>query len=87
VSVGEVSRSGCRLEGAHPLAIGAVGMLTIDIDGRRHVDLFRVSRSRALPGADPQYEAGVEFLPIPAEMASLHDLIAQLDRADPFDTM
>jgi hypothetical protein len=85
VSIGEVSRSGCRLEGAHPLAIGAIGMLTVDIDGRRHLDLFRVSRSRELQGADRPYETGVEFLPIPAEMASLHDLIAQLDRLDPFD--
>jgi hypothetical protein len=84
VGIEEVSRSGCRLEGPQPLAIGTIGMLAVDIDGQRHVELFRVSRSRALP--DRLYEAGVEFLPIPADVASLHDVIAQLDRLDQSDT-
>lgn len=81
VGIGDVSRTGCRVEGAQRLAIGAIGMLTVDIDGQLHVELFRVSRSRALPGAAPLYEAGVEFLPMPADRASLHDVAAQLDQS------
>ena len=42
-------------------------MLTVDIDGRRHVELFRVSRSGGLPGADQPHETGLEFLPMPAD--------------------
>jgi hypothetical protein len=81
VGIGDVSRTGCRVEGAQPLAIGAIGMLTVHIDGRLHVELFRVSRSGALPGADRLYEAGVEFLPMPAGTASLHDVAARLDQS------
>lgn len=56
-------------------------MLTVDIEGQRHIEMFRVSHTRELPGR--LYEAGVEFLPIPADAASLHDVIAQLDQLDP----
>lgn len=81
IDVGDVSRKGCRLEGLEPLAIGDVGMLTVDIDGRQHVELFRVSRSGPLPGSDGLFEAGVEFLPMPAGTPSLHDVAAVLDDA------
>lgn len=80
VGIGDVSRSGCRLEGAKPLAIGEVGMLAVEIGGQPHVEFFRVSRSGALPDARGRYEAGVEFLPMPVDTASLHDLAAQLDQ-------
>lgn len=82
VGIDDVSRTGCRFQGPQPLAIGAIGILAVDIAGERHVELFRVSRSGALPGDDRLYEAGVEFLPIPAEAASLHHVVGQLDRSD-----
>ena len=82
VDIGDVSRTGCRVEGTRRLAIGTVGMLTVDIDGRLHFELFRVCRSNVLLGADQLYEAGIEFLPMPADMASLHDVAAQLDQSD-----
>ena len=81
IGIGEVSRTGCRLEGSEPLAIGSVGMLAVEIDGQAHVELFRVSRSGVVPGSEGRYEAGVEFLPMPADTPSLHDLAAQLDRS------
>jgi hypothetical protein len=79
IDIDDVSRTGCRIEGTEPLAIGAVGMLTVEIDGQSYVELFRVSRT-GIAGGDGRYEAGVEFLPMPADTPSLHDLAAQLDR-------
>jgi hypothetical protein len=81
VDIGDVSRTGCRVEGSQRLATGTIGMLTVDIDGQRHLEMFRVSRS-AGPGPDQVYEAGLEFLPLPADTASLHDVAAQLDQTD-----
>ena len=66
---------------AEPLDVGKIGMLAVDIGGRLHLELFRVARSSAVPGADWLYESGVEFLPMPAESPSLHDLAAQLDES------
>jgi hypothetical protein len=80
--IGDVSRTGCRLEVSQPLGIGAVGMLAVEVAGTLRVELFRVSRAGAVPGAAGLYEAGVEFLPMPAEAPSLHDVVAELDRSD-----
>lgn len=82
VGIGDVSRTGCRIEGSQPLTLGAVGMLAVNIDGRIHVELFRVSRSSAVPGANCLYEAGVEFLPMPVDTASLHDVAAKFDQSN-----
>ena len=87
IGIGDVSRTGCRLEGGELLAIGAVGMLSVEIDGRRHVEMFRVARSGALSGPHRLFEAGVEFLPMPSHTASLHNLIAQLDQLGQSDTL
>lgn len=81
VGIADVSRTGCRLEGALPLTIGMIGMLTVEIAGQPHIELFRVSRSGVRPGTGRQYEAGVEFLPLPADAPSLHDLLAQFDQS------
>ena len=64
------------------LPIGTIGILSVEIEGRRHVELFRVCRSRPLAEGDQSYEAGFEFLPMPAQTASLHDVAAQLDHSD-----
>ena len=82
VGIGEMSRTGCHFEMTEPLATGHVGILAVNIDGLTHLEFFRVARSSAVPGADARYEAGVEFLPVPAETASLHDIIGQFDRSD-----
>ena len=42
--------------------------------------MFRLLLQRQ--GADQLYEAGIEFLPMPADMPSLHDVAAQLDQSD-----
>ena len=81
VGIADVSRTGCCLEGTVPLAIGMVGMLAVEIAGHSHVEMFRVSRSGVRPGADGRYEAGVEFLPLPADAPSLHDLLADFDQS------
>jgi hypothetical protein len=82
VGIADVSRTGCRLEGSVPLAVGMVGLLTVEIAGDSHVELFRVSRTSAQSGTAGHYEAGVEFLPLPTEAPSLHDLLADFDRHD-----
>jgi hypothetical protein len=76
VDVADVSRMGCRLEGDMPMAIGAVGMLSVAIAGHPHLEMFRVSRSGLLADAAGRYEAGVEFLPLPADAPSLRDLLS-----------
>jgi hypothetical protein len=80
-NVNDVSRTGCRLTGPEWLKVGDVGMLTVDIAGEIHLEMFRVSRCAALPGEERLYESGVEFLPMPAGRQSLHDLVARLDDA------
>jgi hypothetical protein len=84
VGVGDVSRTGCRLVGSAPLEIGAVGMLAVEIGGQSHFELFRVCRSGPLSDPAGRYEAGVEFLPMPARTASLHDLAAHFDQSHIF---
>ena len=78
VDIKDVSRSGCSLESPQPLPVGAVGVLAVDIEGRTHAEVFRVSRAGAA-GPGNQYEAGVEFLPMPADAPSLVEVVAELD--------
>lgn len=82
VDIGDVSRTGCRLEADEPLPVGSVGMLSVTISGEVHLEMFRVSRTNPLPKTDHLYEIGVEFLPLPAERASLQDVVAQLEHTD-----
>jgi hypothetical protein len=82
VDIGDVSRSGCRFEAAELLPVGSVGMLSVTISGERHLEMFRVSRANPLPKDDQVYEIGVEFLPLPAQHASLQDVVVQLENLD-----
>jgi hypothetical protein len=82
VGIDDVSRTGCHLESTEPLATGHVGILAVNLEGQTHIEFFRVCRAGQTPGADARYEAGVEFLPMPAETASLHDIIGQFDQSD-----
>jgi hypothetical protein len=77
VKVHDVSRNGCRWTGSTAMDVGAVGLLTVDIEGETHVELFRVSRTHPTPAG--AYESAVEFLPMPAGTRSLHGLAAELD--------
>jgi hypothetical protein len=81
VGIDDVSRTGCHFETTQPLATGHVGILAVNIEGHTHIEFFRVSRSGSVAG-DARYEAGVEFLPMPAETPSLHDIIGQFDQSD-----
>ena len=82
VGIGDVSRTGCHLESTEPLTTGHVGILAVNIEGQTHVEFFRVCRASQVQGDDTHFEAGVEFLPMPAETASLHDIIGQFDRSE-----
>ena len=82
VDIGDVSRTGCRFKTADPLSVGSVGMLAVTISGEQHIEMFRVSRTNPLPKDDRLYEIGVEFLPLPAEHASLQDVVVQLESLD-----
>lgn len=79
VTVGDVSRTGCRLTGPRSLHVGEVGMLSVEVDGEVRVELFRVSRCAPLADDPSLYESGVEFLPMLAGRESLHDVAARLD--------
>ena len=81
VDVGDVSRKGCRFASREPFDIGEVGMMTVTIDGRVHVEMFRVSRTAPVPGSTCLFEAGVEFLPLPGHVPTLHDIGADLDES------
>jgi hypothetical protein len=82
VDVKDVSRGGCCLESVQPLNVGAFGVLVVEIQGAPHAEVFRVARSTPIVGEQSQYEAGVEFLPMPAETPSLVEVVAELDHRD-----
>ena len=82
VDIGDVSRNGCRFDAPEPLPVGSVGMLSVSISGEQHLEMFRVSRTSGVPKDDQMYEIGVEFLPLPAERASLQDVVVQLESLD-----
>ena len=82
VDIADVSRTGCRFESHEPLSVGSVGMLSVLISGEVHVEMFRVSRATSAPRDDHTYEIGVEFLPLPAEHASIQDVVVQLESLD-----
>jgi hypothetical protein len=82
VGIDDMSRTGCHLESTEPLGRGSVGILAVNIEGQTHIEFFRVCRSGQVDGAAARYEAGVEFLPMPAETASLHDIVGLFDQSD-----
>jgi hypothetical protein len=78
VDLDNVSRRGCSLKTPEPLGVGDVGLLSVCVAGQMHTQLYRVTRSAIVPGDDRLYEAGVEFLPVPASTRAIHDLAARL---------
>ena len=83
VDIKDVSRGGCCVEGPRLLPVGAVGVLAVDMEGERHAEVFRVARSGTVPGQRDQYEAGVEFLPMPVGTPSLVEVVSELDECQP----
>ena len=79
VGIAELSRNGCRLEAREPFVIGDVGILVVDVHGERHLEIFRVARIASIAGSDHVCIAGLEFLPLPADAASLQDLVVQFE--------
>jgi hypothetical protein len=75
----QISRSGCLLETAHALPIGAIAVLSVQIEGRQYTDDIRVLRAQRVAGAGERHEIGVEFLwlQLPGE-ASLRSYAATL---------
>ena len=58
----EISRAGCLLESSHPLAVGTVGSLTVEVQGTAYVDRLRVTRCEAIAGAGDRHHLGAQFL-------------------------
>lgn len=83
VRVRDISAAGCLLLAPVRLPIDAVGLLQIDIDGRRRVEAFRVCRVRAADdtGATVQ-DAGVEFLPLaPPDVRTIRGAMLRVEHA------
>lgn len=64
-----ISRSGCLLESAKPIAAGTLATITVEVDGESYSDDVQVARCLAIPGAGDRYHVGVQFvaLRIPAQ--------------------
>jgi PilZ domain len=62
VTLANISRGGCLLESACPVAAGTVGLLRVEIRGRVYTDTIRVTRCAIVPGAGERHHVGVEFL-------------------------
>ena len=66
VQVRDLSTGGCLLETRSYLRVGTIGVLEMEIEGKRRVEWFRICRSQATHGRSGAYLAGAEFLPLGA---------------------
>ena len=82
VDIGDVSRSGCRFETADPLPVGSVGMLSVTISGEQHLEMFPACPNESDTDRRSPVQNRLEFLPLPAEHASLQDVVVQLESLD-----
>ena len=79
IRVYDVSAGGCLLESRESLPVGAVGLLSIDVDGRRRQEWIRVCRVHANEGRRGTCLVSVEFLPLePAGADSLRGAMLRL---------
>lgn len=84
VELFNISRSGCLLESRSAIPAGAVGTLSVEIDGTSYTDNVRVARCQALPGSGDRHHVGVEFLPlIRPGVGSLRRYAASLRQGGP----
>jgi hypothetical protein len=79
VRVWDVSASGCLLEFGEFVPVGTVGVLSIELEGRLHVERFRVCRVHAEEGRRSRCLVGAEFLSLsPPRADSLRAAIARM---------
>ena len=79
IRIWDVSRGGCLIESREQLPIGTVGVLHVDLDGRRRREWFRVCRVHAEEGRRGTCLLGAEFLPLaPAGHDSLRRAASEL---------
>lgn len=72
IRIYNVSAGGCLLESRESLPVGAVGVLSMNVDGRRRQEWIRVCRVHASEGRRGTCLVSVEFLSLePAGSSSL----------------
>ena len=75
-----ISRSGCLLESAKPIAAGTLATVTVQMDGQSYSDDVRVARCLEIPGAGERHHVGVQFVALRIPSAkSLRFLAASLN--------
>jgi hypothetical protein len=58
----DISASGCLLESASRIMLGATGSLIVTFDGNEYADDVRIMRCRLSEGGSGGYQLGAEFL-------------------------
>ncbi len=58
----DISASGCLLESASRIVLGATGTLIVMFDGKEYCDDVRIMRCLQSKGASGGYQVGAEFL-------------------------
>ena len=58
----DISASGCLLESASRIGLGATGSLVVTFDGKEYHDDVRIMRCVQSKGASGGYQVGAEFL-------------------------
>ncbi len=58
----DISASGCLLESASRIVLGATGSLIVTFDGKEYVDDVRIMRCLQSKAASGGYHVGAEFL-------------------------
>lgn len=84
VQVRDLSTGGCLLETRAYLPVGTVGVLEMDIEGKRCVEWFWIRRTVATQGRSGAYLIGAEFL-VPVAVAgetSLRNAVARAFHVD-----
>jgi Flp pilus assembly pilin Flp len=79
VRLWDVSAGGCLLEFREFVPVGTVGVLAADLDGRRHLEWFRICRVHDEEGRRSRCLVGAEFLTLsPTRQDSLRAAIARM---------
>lgn len=84
MQVRDLSTGGCLLETRAFLPVGTVGVLDMEIEGKRCVEWFRIRRTQATHGRSGAYLFGAEFL-LPIAVAgdsSLRGAVRRVYRVD-----
>jgi Flp pilus assembly pilin Flp len=80
VQVRDLSTGGCLLETRVYLPVGTVGVLEMEIEGKRCVEWFRIRRTQDTQGRSGAYLFGAEFL-LPVAVAGETSLRGAVSRA------